>query len=57
MAADKPPLLYLLIPSDDDINQSRPAAVVVKGVVAFVSFAKPLLSIPESLDLCSFWCD
>jgi hypothetical protein len=31
--------------------------VVVKGVVAFVSFAKPLLSIPESLDLCSFWCD
>jgi hypothetical protein len=35
----------------------RDLPVVVKGVVAFVSFAKPLLSIPESLDLCSFWCD
>ncbi len=31
--------------------------VVVKVVVAFVSIAKPLLSTPESLDLCFFWCD
>jgi hypothetical protein len=30
-------------------------AVVVKGVVAFVSNAKPLSSTPESHDLCCFW--
>ncbi len=36
---------------------TSPIAVVVKVVVAFVSIAKPLLSTPESLDLCFFWCD
>jgi hypothetical protein len=32
-------------------------ALIVKGVVAFAMIVKPLLSTPESLDCCFFWCD
>ena len=41
----------------ENIYYLKRGAVVVKVVVAFVSIAKQLLSTPESLDLCFFWCD
>ena len=42
--------------SSEEVERTIAAAVVVKEVVAFVSIAKPLLSTPESHDLCCFWC-
>jgi hypothetical protein len=44
-----------LISINGGVNGNPSGAVVVKEVVACVSNAKPLLSTPESHDLCWFW--